>query len=1004
MTPPKSRREQITATKKNILLALIILVCIVVVSVLAGVLAARPWQASNQPQQTNTGPEGVDVYPGINEENSSLAAPWPHANSDIQPDPRVTYGSLKNGLRYMIMENAEPPNQLMLRMHVNAGSYQEEEDQLGLAHFLEHMAFNGLRSFDADELIPEMQRLGIAFGAHANAATYFDETYYELDLPNSTDEKALNLGFTVMRDFADGILLEEEEIEKERGVILSELTSSDSVSYRLTKKLWSWLLPGHRLPLRWPGGSPDVISTVPRQRFVDFYEENYTPERITIIACGDADPEEMERRIIEAYGSMKGDQDYNTGDDSDLLGSVVTGTGFAAAVFSDNELVAEEIFLTFSRPYDMPTDTESERVSQFPLSLSHSIVSDRLQKAAKKEGSPFRSGGAGGSGREGILGRSGIETGEIGVTLASGGDGNWKVSIPIIEQEFRRALGFGFTPYELDVVKASYMRYYQRMVDVAATRHSQGLATELRETIKGQSVFTTPTEDLRLFSQAMESIMPDDVHAAFKSFWDTSDLKLVLYAKEAAPDTPDIMEQIYNQSKEEKVEPPSMDVDVEFSYTSFGEPGEIVSDTTQEDLDIRQLQLGNNVRVNLKTTDFQANTIGITVQFGTGKLSQDTSKPGIQWLAPQMMNNGGLGKHSEDELGRILAGKNVGVSFSVNEGFFTISGTTTPDDLAIQMQLMVANLVDPGFRVEALQYWKQSVSSYDTLFKSQLEGTQYFVDEFLRGGDMRFSVPSLNAMDALTIADVQDWLKPQLADGYLEVSIVGTFDMNSTISIILDTFGALPDREESPPVIDEELRGLEFPETPGERTFTYESKLHQASSIVAWNVPHIEKDISPTRRLRVLSSILRDRMRKQIREDIGESYSPSASIDISEDFDYGIVIAESPGTSGVSEYVGLQIIAIAKNMTMNMEEDELVRAREPMMTSVEQSLRSNGYWLNSVMRQSQAKPWKLDWARNMKKDFVSISLDELQELAAAYLKPDNAIRIEIHPINAGDEE
>ena len=129
---------------------------------------------------------------------------------------------------------------------------------------------------------------------------------------------------------------------------------------------------------------------------------------------------------------------------------------------------------------------------------------------------------------------------------------------------------------------------------------------------------------------------------------------------------------------------------------------------------------------------------------------------------------------------------------------------------------------------------------------------------------MRFSAPSLDAMNALTIADIQDWLKPQLADGYLEVSIVGTFDMNSTISIILDTFGALPDREESPPVIDEELRGLEFPETPGERTFTYESKLHQASSIVAWNVPHIEKDISPTRRLRVLSSILRDRMRVSI--------------------------------------------------------------------------------------------------------------------------------------------
>ena len=165
-------------------------------------------------------------------------------------------------------------------------------------------------------------------------------------------------------------------------------------------------------------------------------------------------------QIIKAYESMKGDQDYSTGDNIDLLG-FFTGTGFETADLPDNKLVAKEVFLTFSRLCDMPADTQSERVSQFPLSLAHSIVSGRLQKAAKKEGSPFRSGGAEGSGREGILGRSGIETGEIGVALASGGDRNWKASIPITEQEFRRALKFGLTPYKLNVFRANYMRYYQ---------------------------------------------------------------------------------------------------------------------------------------------------------------------------------------------------------------------------------------------------------------------------------------------------------------------------------------------------------------------------------------------------------------------------------------------------------------------------------------------------------------------------------------------------------------
>mmetsp|Transcript_14557 Transcript_14557/g.27790 ORF Transcript_14557/g.27790 Transcript_14557/m.27790 type:complete len:901 (+) Transcript_14557:153-2855(+) len=867
---PKRKNDN-AGHNKSIIFALVTLVC---VGITVGVLVARPWQtrsqelqsAEGQQQYQNTmGPEDID------EADISLTAPWPHANSDIQPDPRVTYGSLKNGLRYMIMENAEPPNQLMLRMHVDAGSYQEEEDQRGLAHFLEHMAFNGLCSVSADELIPQMQRLGIAFGAHANAGTYFDETFYQLDLPNSTDEQTLELGFTVMRDFADGIVEivhTDTSLHSDEwhiilvGVILSEATSSDSVRSRLKKKLWGVLLSGHRIPLRWPIGDPDVVSTAPRQRFVDLYEEYYKPERITVIACGDADPREMERRIIEAYENMtRSDHDFDKPNDADLLGGIVTGTGFEALVFSDNELVDEEVSITFSRPYNMPADTESERVSQFPLSLAHDILLRRLQIAAKREGSPFRSGDADGSDRKGILGRSGIETGAISVTLASGGTGSWRDSIPIIEQEFRRALEFGFAQYEFVEVKANYRRYYQQMVDTAATRSSQGLAETLLETIKGEYVFTTPSEDLRIFTEAIKSITLDHIHAAFKSFWDSSDLKLVLYAKETAPDTPKIMEQIYNQSKEVVVEPPSLDFNETFLYTFFGQPGEIVSDTTQEDLGIRQLQLGNNIRVNLKTTDFEANAIKITAYFGAGKLSQDTNKPGIQWFAPQMMNDGGLGKHSKDELGRILAGKNVEVSFSVKEGFFTISGATTPDDLELEMQLLAASLTDPGFRTEALQYWKQSSSSYHSYFTHQILGAHYFVDEFLRGGDMRFSVPSLNEMNALTITDVQDWLNPHLKYSYLELSIVGTFGMDNAISVILNTFGALPDREESPSIVDDELRSLKFPKTPANRTFTYDSKLLQASSIVAWKVPPIEKDIAPTRRFNVLSSILSNRMR-----------------------------------------------------------------------------------------------------------------------------------------------
>ena len=849
-----------------------------------------------------------------------------------------------------------------------------------------------------------MQRHGIGFGAHLNAATTFDQTYYMLDLPNATNKEALDLVFNVMRDWGDGILLDEEEIEKERGVILSEMTARDSVDFRLTKQLWEFLLPGHILPSRWPIGEEDVIKTAPRQRFVDFYNQYYTPERMTVVAVGDANPEEIEQRIMATFKDMvPQDEDYQLDDVE--LGSVNTqGTGFEAAVFSDNELVNEEIFVTFSRPYVMPEDTKSHRASQFALAFAHGILSRRLGVVAKKEGSPFRKGSASGGGRAGLLGRSSIETGSIDLTLASGIDNNWQSSIPILEQEFRRALEFGFAQYELDEMEANYRSYYQSKVDTASTRKSSSLANGLRNTIKDESVFTTPEQDLQIFSDAMESLMLVDIHEAFKKFWDTSDLKLVLYTKEAEPDATTVMEQAYKESQQVQVEPPPMEVDLSFAYTpaSFGEPGEIVSDTLVEDLDIRQVKLSNNIRVNLKKTDFQANTIAIAGQFGTGKLSQDPNKPGIQWLAPQLLNSGGLGKHSIDDLQRILAGKNVEVSFQVGEGSFSLSGKTTPDDLELQMQLMAAQLTDPGFRPEALQYWTQSTVSYEQMFKSQVRGAQFYVEEYLRGDD-RYVVPTLEEMQALTIDDVKEWLEPQLSQSYLEISIVGDFDMDSTINSLLITFGALPERDDSPQEVDGALRNLNLPERPTEQAFTYESKLPSASAIVVWDVPHLEKDISPVRHLKVLSSMLRDRLRTQIREDIGESYSPRASTDISDDFIYGIMRAESPCTADVSTSLGQQIISIAKDMTSDVSEDELFRAKEPILTSVDEQVRSNSYWINS-MRESQANSYKLDWIRSLKDDYSSVTLGQVKELAAVYLQPGNAIRVEINPVNVDEVE
>ncbi|NNE91725.1 MAG: insulinase family protein, partial [Verrucomicrobiales bacterium] len=225
--------------------------------------------------------------------------PLAHEGSDIQPDSGVTWDVLENGMRIAIMPNPEPPNRVSMRLYVDAGSLMEEENQQGLAHFLEHMAFNGTTNFPAGEMVEYFQRLGMGFGNHTNAHTSFNETVYKLELPN-TEDKVLDEAFKLMRDYADGMKLLQEEIEAERGIILSEKRNRDSVGWRTFLEQIKFALPEHKVSKRLPIGTEEVIKNAGRDRFVEFYDKWYTPNRMALIVVGDIEVEKIQD-LIEKY-------------------------------------------------------------------------------------------------------------------------------------------------------------------------------------------------------------------------------------------------------------------------------------------------------------------------------------------------------------------------------------------------------------------------------------------------------------------------------------------------------------------------------------------------------------------------------------------------------------------------------------------------------------------------------------------------------------------------------
>lgn len=912
--------------------------------------------------------------------------PWPHANSDIAPDTAATFGTLDNGMRYIIYPNSEPPKRVSLRMHIAAGSLMESDDQRGLAHFLEHMVFNGTKNYSAADLIPRMQRLGIAFGAHANAYTSFDETVYMLDLPDLSED-TLKLGFTVMRDFGDGALLSAEEIDKERGVILSEKVSRDSVGYRLMEQQFTELLPESLLPRRFPIGTEEVIKTAPRERFLDFYTRFYTPERMTFVVVGDIDPAQVKERIEATFASMSNPAEPGKNPD---LGAIRQPEGLETAVFHDKEVSSTDVTLMLVRPFTPKPDNSANRAERMPLNIAHSILNRRFERISKEKGSPVAEGGAS---RDELF--NFVELGSISITAA---DDRWKEVVPILEKEFRRAMEFGFTESELAEAKSNLLNAYEQQVKQKASRKSEGIATVLARTVNDQSVFSDPETDLAIAQKSLDAIDIEACHEALKAFWESAGFHLILTTKEKPENAEKDLAVLFEDSRGTPVEAPSARAIQVFDYADFGKPGTVATRKEVEDLGVTQIVLSNKTRINLKKTDFEKGKIRLLARIGSGKLTQPADMPMLDAFATAVFEGGGLGKHSNDDLQQILAGKNVSSSLAIGEDAFTLGGTTTPSDFLIQCQLMCASITDPGYREEALWQFQKAVPVLYQQLKHTPAGPQQELEAWLHGGDSRFAVAPMEKLTSYTIDDAKKWLTPELTKGYMELTIVGDFDPEAILPDLLATFGALPPRAATPPLLAE-ARKVKFPNAPGAKTFTYESKISQAIAFTIWKTKGIRDNVKEFRRLNLIAEILGDRLREEIREKLGASYSPNAGASGSDALEnMGYILSESVGKPEDLETLLNTMRDLADKLaTEGATEDELDRALKPTLGQLEKSLRDNSYWLSTVLSQSQAEPKRLDLARTRDADYKSITLAEVNALAKKYLAAENALLISIKP-------
>lgn len=918
----------------------------------------------------------------------ALAPPWPQDTSDLNADPKIQFGRLENGLRYLILPNEEPPGRASLRLYMDAGSVMEADDQQGMAHFLEHMAFNGTRGYPkAEDMVKYFQHLGMSFGGDTNAHTSFRETVYQLELPK-VEDKYFADAISLFRDYLDGMLLEEEEINKERGIILSEKLSRDSVEWRTMLAGFKFALPEGLISSRMPIGIESTLKTMSRARFVDFYETYYTPERAVVVVVGDIkEPAKVKSLIEEKFKDAKRRRPKSP---EPAMGKITTGRGLVAMLHYEKDAPATDISIERLRPAKVVPDTAARRRELLVRDMGDLMLNQRLSELAKKEGAPFLSAES--------YSYEFLQFVEVIGGMIKCKPELWKESLGVIEQEMRRAMEHGFTEAEFAQAKANLLKDAKLRAEQASTRQSKALSSQIVSVLAAKKVVTHPSDDLARIEKALAGITKDECHASFRESWDSKDIQVFIGGNlnlegDAAKD----ILAVYRASAAKPVTAPENKQVSAFAYTSFGPEGKVASRQERKDVEVTQVVFANNVRLNVKKTPFQKNAVSIIASFGGGKLEAPKDNPAVLTFAQSAFEAGGLVKHSADDLRQVLAGKTVNAGFAVGDDAFLLSGKTTPADMELQLQLLAAYLTAPGYRDEAQREIRKNLDAIYTQLAHTAEGVMTDqVSAFIHAEDPRFGFPERAALEKVTLADLKAWLARPLAESYLEIGIVGDVDIEKAIAAVARTFGALPARAASKPDFASE-RKVAFAKQK-EKTFSFSTEIPKAISAIYWPTADMS-DIKRTRRLILLGSILDDRLRVKVREELGETYSPACYHVASDTYTgYGYMTAMMELKPGQTAKIAAIVKEISNNLaTGKISEDEFDRAKKPQMEQLLQMRRDNRYWLQNVVRNCQESPRRLDWAASLIDDFGSIKREDLEALAREYLGADRAVVATIMP-------
>ena len=899
-------------------------------------------------------------------------------------DPAVLAGTLKNGLRYYIRANTEPENRAELRLIVDAGSVLETEEQKGLAHFLEHMAFNGTAGFRKQEIIDFLESIGMRFGPEVNAYTGYEETVYMLTVPTE-DPAVINKAVRILEEWAHRISFEPEEVDRERPVIIEEWRLGRGADARMRDQQIPVLYKDSRYAVRRPIGELAVIEAADAEDLKAFYRDWYRPELMTVVAVGDFDPAWMEAALKDSFSRLQGSADaperprFSVPPHSEPL--------FAPAV--DPEATSARVGLYIKHPA-LPLRTVADFRLMLTEYLYNGMLNRRLEEVSRQPEAPFLAAYS--------FNQRSVRPVELYALAASVQETRIAAGLEALLTEAERVRQHGFTASELERQKAEVLDWFENSFLERENIPSNRWAEALVDTALMSEALPSIELEHELAMEMLPDISLGEVNRLAER-WLTAENRVILANAPEKPglQVPDaaalaaILRQVEGRSVSAYQD---LVADRPLLAASL-EPAPILQETGIPELGVTEWLLGNGVRVLLKPTDFRAEEV-LLAAFSPGghSLAADEDYPAAV-TAAGILAEGGVGDFSLTELEKKLAGIQAEVSPWIGDLYEGLRGSAVPEDLESLLQLVYLTFTSPRLDLEAYRTYKERLSarlknrasSPEAVFFDTVQAL--ITQNHLRGRP--WTPATLNELDPAASLRVY---RERFADaGDFVFFLVGSFDAETIRPLVSRYLGNLPasgrveswrDTGVDPPrgVVEKEVYQGREPKSRVEIIFSGEQE---------WS---LERRLE----MKVLAEILDIRFRELLREEAGGTYSVGVQAFTAHypDQEYQVAVGFGTAPEQAQTLTAMLLADIEALKADGPSEENLAKVREILKRERETSLKENDFWLQQLQFYT-AHGLDPRLLLSFEERLASVSAEAVRRTAAGTLDPADTVRVFLYP-------